>query len=165
MLSEVVYSFTILRENQQAFVQFIYYCWSFDGLTQQKKKKQKKKEKPIKRLDAKKKQVKTKTNRFFFCVCGAVLNHRLIDCFVLLMVVAWKKMSSLPYVQQLSKVIVAQITQTIGWNSIQTTPLELLTDILHKYLEELTRQTQRYTELCKYRQQIGVWVDFVCLLI
>lgn len=58
-------------------------------------------------------------------------------------------MSSLPYVQQLSKVIVAQITQTIGWNSIQTTPLELLTDILHKYLEELTRQTQRYTELCK----------------
>lgn len=58
-------------------------------------------------------------------------------------------MSSLPYVQQLSKVIVAQITQTIGWNSIQTTPLELLTDILHKYLEELTRQTQRYTELCE----------------
>lgn len=60
-------------------------------------------------------------------------------------------MSSLPYIQQLSKVIVAQITQTIGWNSIQTTPLELLTDILHKYLEELTRQTQRYTELCKWR--------------
>lgn len=59
-------------------------------------------------------------------------------------------MSSLQYVQQLSKVIVAQITQTIGWNSIQTTPLELLTDILHKYLEEITRQTQRYTELCMY---------------
>lgn len=59
-------------------------------------------------------------------------------------------MSSLPYIQQLSKVIVAQITQTIGWNSIQTTPLELLTDILHKYLEEITRQTQRYTELCTY---------------
>lgn len=58
-------------------------------------------------------------------------------------------MSSLPYIQQLTKVIVAQITQTIGWNSIQTTPLELLTDILHKYMEELTRQTQRYTELCK----------------
>lgn len=58
-------------------------------------------------------------------------------------------MASLPYIQQLSKVIVAQITQTIGWNSIQTTPLELLTDILHKYLEELTRQTQRYTELCE----------------
>ncbi|XP_031629821.1 transcription initiation factor TFIID subunit 3 isoform X2 [Contarinia nasturtii] len=54
---------------------------------------------------------------------------------------------SLPYIQQLTKVIVAQITQTIGWNSIQTTPLELITDILHKYLEELTRQTQRYTEL------------------
>lgn len=61
-------------------------------------------------------------------------------------------MSSLPYIQQLTKVIVAQITQTIGWNSIQTTPLELLTDILHKYLEELTRQTQRYTELCKFGQ-------------
>lgn len=58
------------------------------------------------------------------------------------------KMGSLAYVQQVTKVIVAQITQTIGWNAIQSTPLELLSDILHKYLEELTRQTQRYTELC-----------------
>lgn len=70
-------------------------------------------------------------------------------------------MSSLPYVQQLSKVIVAQITQTIGWNSIQTTPLELLTDILHKYLEELTRQTQRYTELCESRLIGLLFVIFV----
>lgn len=58
-------------------------------------------------------------------------------------------MASLPYVQQLSKIIVAQIAQTIGWNSIQSTPLELLSDVLHKYLQELTRQTYRYTELCK----------------
>lgn len=58
-------------------------------------------------------------------------------------------MASLPYVQQLSRIIVAQISQNIGWNSIQTIPLELMGDILHKYLHELTRQIHRYSELCK----------------
>lgn len=58
-------------------------------------------------------------------------------------------MASLPYIQQLSKVIVAQISQTIGWNSIQSIPLELMGDILHKYMQELTRQIHRYSELCK----------------
>lgn len=58
------------------------------------------------------------------------------------------EMASLPYIQQLSKVIVAQISQTIGWNSMQTIPLELMGDILHKYMQELTRQIHRYAELC-----------------
>lgn len=53
------------------------------------------------------------------------------------------------YTQQVIKVIVAQVCQTIGWNSIQSTPLELLGDILHKYLEEIAHQTHRYSELCK----------------
>lgn len=53
------------------------------------------------------------------------------------------------YTQQILKVIVAQVCQTIGWNSIQTTPLELLGDILHKYLQEVSHQTHRYSELCK----------------
>ncbi|XP_055373714.1 probable serine/threonine-protein kinase DDB_G0282963 isoform X2 [Condylostylus longicornis] len=52
-----------------------------------------------------------------------------------------------PYIQQVLRVIVAQICQTIGWHSIQTTPLELLVDILHKYLHEITRNVIRYTEL------------------
>lgn len=58
-------------------------------------------------------------------------------------------MSSLAYIEQIMKVIVAQITQTIGWQSIQSTPLELVSDLLQKYLTEITRQTQRYSELCK----------------
>lgn len=57
---------------------------------------------------------------------------------------------SSPYTQQVLKVIVAQVCQTIGWNSIQTTPLELLGDILHKYLQEVSQQTHRYSELCTY---------------
>lgn len=57
---------------------------------------------------------------------------------------------SSPYTQQVLKVIVAQVCQTIGWNSIQSTPLELLGDILHKYLQEITHQTHRYSELCNY---------------
>lgn len=51
------------------------------------------------------------------------------------------------YTHQILRVVVAQICQTIGWHSIQTTPLELLVDILHKYLQEVTRETYRYTEL------------------
>lgn len=52
------------------------------------------------------------------------------------------------YTQQILKVVVGQICQTIGWNSIQATPLELLGDILHKHLQEMTRTIQRYSNLC-----------------
>ncbi|KAJ6635527.1 Transcription initiation factor TFIID subunit 3 [Pseudolycoriella hygida] len=51
------------------------------------------------------------------------------------------------YTQQVLKVCVAQICQTIGWNSIQTTPLELMSDILNKYIKEIATQTHRYSEL------------------
>ncbi|XP_055615586.1 nascent polypeptide-associated complex subunit alpha, muscle-specific form [Toxorhynchites rutilus septentrionalis] len=51
------------------------------------------------------------------------------------------------YTHQLLKVVVAQICQTIGWHSIQSTPLELLVDILDQYLKDITRLTHRYSEL------------------
>ncbi len=53
------------------------------------------------------------------------------------------------YTQQILKVTVAQLCQTIGWNSIQSTPLELMSDILNKYIKEIATQTHRYSELCK----------------
>lgn len=53
------------------------------------------------------------------------------------------------YTNQVLKVVVAQICQAIGWHSIQSTPLELMVDILHRYMEQITKQTYRYAELCK----------------
>lgn len=51
------------------------------------------------------------------------------------------------YTHQLLKVVVAQICQTIGWHSIQSTPMELMIDILDQYLRDITRVTHRYAEL------------------
>ncbi|XP_058835776.1 transcription initiation factor TFIID subunit 3-like [Topomyia yanbarensis] len=51
------------------------------------------------------------------------------------------------YTHQLLKVVVAQVCQTIGWHSIQSTPLELMMDILDQYLRDITRLTHRYSEL------------------
>ncbi|XP_055546353.1 transcription initiation factor TFIID subunit 3 [Wyeomyia smithii] len=51
------------------------------------------------------------------------------------------------YTHQLLKVVVAQVCQTIGWHSIQTTPLELMMDILDQYMRDITRLTHRYAEL------------------
>ncbi|XP_053685698.1 titin [Sabethes cyaneus] len=51
------------------------------------------------------------------------------------------------YTHQLLKVVVAQVCQTIGWHSIQSTPLELMMDILDQYMRDITRLTHRYAEL------------------
>lgn len=46
--------------------------------------------------------------------------------------------------------VVAQICQTIGWHSINSTPLELLVDLLHRYLFEVGKNAHLYAEQCKY---------------
>ncbi|XP_071140923.1 transcription initiation factor TFIID subunit 3-like isoform X2 [Mytilus edulis] len=50
------------------------------------------------------------------------------------------------YSYQVLKVCVAQICQNLGWNSTQSTPLELLTDILERYLVQVGKVTHRYAE-------------------
>ena len=54
------------------------------------------------------------------------------------------------YTKSILKIVVAQINQTIGWNSIQSTPLEILVSLLQRYLEEVAKLTHRYAEQCKY---------------
>lgn len=54
------------------------------------------------------------------------------------------------YNLEVLKVVVAQICTTIGYTSIQNTPLELLVDIFDKYMRELAVTTNRYAELCKF---------------
>ncbi|KAM4678225.1 transcription initiation factor TFIID subunit 3 isoform 2-T2 [Discoglossus pictus] len=51
------------------------------------------------------------------------------------------------YSRSLLRVSVAQICQALGWDSVQLTACDLLTDILHRYLGQLCRGAHRYSEL------------------
>ncbi|XP_052284872.1 transcription initiation factor TFIID subunit 3-like isoform X1 [Dreissena polymorpha] len=44
------------------------------------------------------------------------------------------------------QICMAQICQHLGWNSIHSTPLELLTDVLERYLLQVAKTTHRYAE-------------------
>jgi transcription initiation factor TFIID subunit 3 len=48
------------------------------------------------------------------------------------------------YTRDHLKISVVKILQTLGWNSINSTPLEILTDILGSYISQITRNTNNY---------------------
>lgn len=48
------------------------------------------------------------------------------------------------------KVSVAQICQNIGWHAVHQSTLELLADILHRYVLEIARTAQAYSNQGKY---------------
>ncbi|XP_054279774.1 transcription initiation factor TFIID subunit 3-like isoform X2 [Macrosteles quadrilineatus] len=50
------------------------------------------------------------------------------------------------YSRDILKVVVAQICQTIGWHTICTTPLDVLTDVLRRFIHELGTSAHRYGE-------------------
>jgi transcription initiation factor TFIID subunit 3 len=47
------------------------------------------------------------------------------------------------------KIVVGQMCQTIGWNGIHNTPLDIIIDILQRYITELGKVMHRYSEQCK----------------
>ena len=47
------------------------------------------------------------------------------------------------------KLCVAQICQSIGFHGIYSIPLDVMTDILNRYISEISVLTHRYTEHCK----------------
>uniref|UniRef100_A0A8C5MSU4 Transcription initiation factor TFIID subunit 3 n=1 Tax=Leptobrachium leishanense TaxID=445787 RepID=A0A8C5MSU4_9ANUR len=51
------------------------------------------------------------------------------------------------YTRSLLRVSVAQICQALGWDSVQLTACDLLTDVLHRYLQQLCRGSHRYSDL------------------
>lgn len=51
------------------------------------------------------------------------------------------------YIRKVLRVSVAQICQTIGYNSFQSIPLELLVDSLQKFLQEFARDLHNHVEL------------------
>lgn len=50
------------------------------------------------------------------------------------------------YSSDLLRVVVAQIAQTIGYSNTQSAPVELLEDILHKFIQELARNLHSQAE-------------------
>lgn len=61
------------------------------------------------------------------------------------------------YTKNVLKVVVAQVCQIIGWNSIHQSSLEVLVDTLDRFMKELTKQTYRITELCKLSLYFPSW--------
>ncbi|XP_026470336.1 transcription initiation factor TFIID subunit 3-like isoform X3 [Ctenocephalides felis] len=51
------------------------------------------------------------------------------------------------YTQHILQTVVAQICDTVGWHSIQSTPLELLMDLLHRHLTMTATSMKEYAEL------------------
>lgn len=65
------------------------------------------------------------------------------------------------YTHQVLSVVVAQICQTIGWQSVTTTSLEILVDILERYIKEVCRITHDYSEHCKLKIEIQRYSNFI----
>lgn len=53
------------------------------------------------------------------------------------------------YSRWLLRVSVAQVCQALGWDSVQLSACEVLTDVLQRYLHSLGRGCRRYCELCE----------------
>ncbi|KAM6960766.1 transcription initiation factor TFIID subunit 3 isoform 2-T2 [Aplochiton taeniatus] len=51
------------------------------------------------------------------------------------------------YARSLLRVSVAQICQALGWDAVQLTACDLLSDVLHRYIQQLARGCHRYSEL------------------
>ena len=51
------------------------------------------------------------------------------------------------YAHSLLRVSVAQICTALGWDAMELTACDLLADVLHRYLQQLSRGCHRYSEL------------------
>ncbi|XP_051173985.1 transcription initiation factor TFIID subunit 3 isoform X2 [Leptopilina boulardi] len=51
------------------------------------------------------------------------------------------------YSRSVLRLVVAQMCQTVGWHSINSTPLEFLVDLMHEYLLRISRLTHQYCEV------------------
>lgn len=50
------------------------------------------------------------------------------------------------YSSELLRIVIAQIAQTIGYSNTQSAPVELLEDILHRFIQELASNLHSQTE-------------------
>ena len=54
------------------------------------------------------------------------------------------------YSRGLLRIALAQMCQSLGWHAVHSTPMELLTDILERYLSQLAGTAHRYCNQCKF---------------
>lgn len=54
------------------------------------------------------------------------------------------------YARQMTKTAIGKALQTLGWHSIHTTPLEILTEILTSYISQMGQLTKEYANQCIY---------------
>jgi len=71
---------------------------------------------------------------------------------------------SLQYSRSLLRVVIAQLCRQLGWNAIQSSPLQLLTIILERYILQLGCQAHRFSELCMPAVSSVVIVAIVVLV-
>ncbi|ROL50141.1 Transcription initiation factor TFIID subunit 3 [Anabarilius grahami] len=51
------------------------------------------------------------------------------------------------YARSLLRVSVAQMCQAVGWDAVQLSACDLLSDVLERYVQQLARSCHRYSEL------------------
>ncbi|CAL7941795.1 unnamed protein product [Xylocopa violacea] len=54
---------------------------------------------------------------------------------------------STEYSRSVLRMVVAQICQTIGWHSINSTPLEFMVDLMQEYILRISKLTHQYAEI------------------
>ncbi len=84
--------------------------------------------------------------KFTHPLCRVNNEHSLKGC-VSYFIVDFKMAQE--YSRAVLRVAIAQLAQGLGWQAIQGTPMELLTDVLERYILSLGRSTHRYSEQCK----------------
>ena len=53
------------------------------------------------------------------------------------------------FAQEVLKVVVGHCCNNIGWHSVQASSLDLLNEVLQKYITEIGKSVHRYSEQCK----------------
>lgn len=66
------------------------------------------------------------------------------------------------YSSEILRVVVAQIAQTIGYSNTQSAPLELLEDILLRFIQELARDLHNQVEHGRYIMFAYIIYIYVC---
>ena len=52
------------------------------------------------------------------------------------------------------QIAVAQICQSMGWDALQKSSHDLLTDVLQKYLEEIAKSAHGYSQICEFGRSV-----------
>lgn len=61
------------------------------------------------------------------------------------------------------QIAVAQICQSMGWDALQKSSHDLLTDVLQKYLEEIAKSAHGYSQICEFGRSVQLYFITKCI--